>query len=971
MSCPLIEIFPTSPFHFIDSDGRVLLDVSESTTITLNQSIEKSGEAGAFVKNPESIVLAIPNTPKNYLYLKDLFDPNGVSNTKYLDVRLQVGSKTFLHDRLYGIDKNNAEIQISIVYQDAWVSLLKATSIADLDLGEIDFSEETLLDKFVNDQQYADGDDGYWFPLVNYGGWRDKGRGVWVEDFRFHIHATFLLQKMFAHIGWCFESPFYETDFGRRLITYLLKSDYNNNEQLKNLRKFFALKILPIGFDQDLLPLTDWVEAQDGGNNFDPVLGIYDSPFQGRFFFTFLTDTDGIYAIDIVRFRVVKRSPGAGTFLGTETPLYDSQFALKSGQLYAFSIEANLLPGDEVFTEMEVTDLSGPGLSNTTRMTWNAEIDKAFYVNGDVITINKELDKGISCFDVFQALQHLINGIVEADVVRKKVTLWTPYDANVFGQSIEGYYDDTLVDLVNTQPRDTSNSSIDQTKLRYARLAFAASSDGLTKSITRPDGSIIFSRTVDFGEEYEADTQDDPNPLFEPTLVRSISGIYRSIELPLPVMTDNDDGEISYDIKPRILYAAGYGEVGNSDELYPFHGNLISNVPWSYQHAEQFTLDGLLQDKKLVYGDETGDLWTMVYGRFYLQFNNRIRISVLSHLRHIDYFGLSLKNAFNIEYDGKPMAGRIIQINSYRPCENITTELILVPETNPSDLCITPTETVPCNNNPFIQVQQNGSCFDFSISGEFDCGIESLLWEYKSSETGNVWVVLGTGSSAQVCDHPVPFIVRVTVGYDCPECPDSVKTKRINPCSNTLQCLITQYINESGQTCLEWGYVGSAQSPFDIEVEMNGDPLDEPYIFCGAEDNTLYTFIATFTFENGCDDLILTCSINTGANPCENEPILICVPISWNGINCMTWILGGVMTSPVQAFIVTYECEDGISGQWQPGDDPICCDGIITANAMVFFCNCPMVCTPTIECEADNGCTMVTTGTPLMIAACN
>jgi hypothetical protein len=561
-----------------------------------------------------------------------------------------------------------------------------------------------------------------------------------------------------------------------------------------------------------------------------------------------------------------------------------------------------------------------------------------------------------------------MNGIFDEDITTKTVRLLTPYDANVYGTSITGYFNNTLVDLKRSQPPATAQSTAtDQTRERYTLLGFAEPKDDYAKDLKRPDGSEFFSKLIDFGEYYEdEDTLPDRNPLFEGTHLFFDASVFWDEGVWLPIMSDNNEGKVSYDINPRILYFAGYDTQGPPAifKYYEWEDVQIPFIAFAFQDAEDILFANQIQERKLIYGDEELDLWSVLYAKFYLQYHGQMQIDFLLYMTGREFFNFNTNKLYEIEYDGHPLSGRVLKVNDYKPCENISAQLLLLPEIVADNYCFTSDPNDDCDNLPVINMTVEDNCYTFSIGGTFDCNVTLITWEKRVN--GGAWEAAGTGNTLILCDETDPFVVRATVDYDCEECPSSILTKSASPCDNTATCEVVMYINNVGQICLQWTYEAEFNSPYELEVTLDGDPFADPYLFCGAEEGTTYTFVGTFTPENGCDPIVIECVFNTDENPCNNNPVLQCVPV---GNDCYEFIITGEQSSQMSYFVVTVIC-DGVVMTWMQGDEPICCGVFESAWAMVHYCDCPPVCTEEIVCDT-TGCTSVNAGTPIMFAMCN
>jgi hypothetical protein len=976
-NCPTIQIYPEQITLFADN-GRIFLDVSEATTFALSKELANS--SGLLdIQSEREISLTLPRSDKNFFYLKHLFDSQVSKTINHIICRITTGSTTHYFSKLYASEKDSGEIQILLKYEPDWIGLLKQTKLKDIDLPTFDFTLEHIVSLWEDDGIYNDGDVGYWFPVVYYGGWRVPNRRLVVEDLRPLIHATFLLQKMFEYIGWCIEAPFYETPFGRRLITYLLKDDYSNNDELNKRRHVYTIKRYPVGTTLGQLMagfILNWNSEDDVYNNWNRITGRYEKPFEGSFKITLAFGSEsGETGGQVAIFRAYKTS----TFSGVNYAdiIFSQEITITGQSEVTLSIPVNILADEYVIFSLSAVHT----FPNDEELPFSAEIHmwakstRTFYVKGDVIDLKKEVDQELSCYDVFEGLQHLIYGIAEEDYSSRTIRLLTPHDADVFGTTIDGYFIDDVINLTDQQPAHTTKSILNTSQReRYINIGFKKSSDPYLKDKKRIDGLPLFSKTIDTGDTTNTETKEDLNPLFEGTTqaLETLYGDYlnkkANYTVLFPVMADNKDEKVSYKIAPRIIYAGGYRTYGISQVLYNFERAFQSALAMAWQEPGAIKIIFDTPDERLVYGDEEFDLWRMVYANFYLQYNQRQILDVLANFTHNQYDLSTLNKNYIVEYDGHPVTGRLQRINDFNPCSALTAQVILLPDLPLGAICIASPTPNQCLNTASIIHTSDCDCNNFSIVGTFECNVTSIEWNYRNEDTSNEWTEIpDSADTAQLCGLILDTYIQARIIFDCPDCPDLYVSLFINPCEININCDLIQYNNAIGQTCIQWGFNINTTCGYTIEsVEVNGETLPFPYLLCGVQPNTLYEFIAIFSFENGCADQTLICSIIPNQNPCANYPSLQCSPV---GDNCYEFIITGNLSTPIETYIVTYEC-NGQIGTWMQGDPPICCSSDFTAHAMVFFCGCDPVCTQTITCVG-SGCTIYNPGTPIMLAVCN
>lgn len=1007
--CPVIEIFPTSKPYFTTGDDRVILDIDAGTSISLNKTLKVENDVYA-IGSVEDIVVTIPNTAKNFFYLKNYFDPaTDKPNGIHVVARISLGSETLFHNRLYCVSKNKQSVEVRLNYEADWKKQLEVLKIKDLDLGIITITQPYIESNWENNSLYNNGDVGHWFPLVYYGGWRVEDRIV-IEDLRPLFHTLFIIQKMFEHIGWCIEIPFYETTLGRRCIDYILRKDYNNIEGLRAKRRFSASHNFGgiIFFTGE--PLGGWTENSDFGNRFDPVEGIYKGSFEGAFIVTIQMSCS--ISMPNVKLRLIRRKINQPHFPQfTEEILHEWSFT-QGASTDTVEIPITVLPNEEIYFELdfEPGQLGFIDLPCNVTINFTNRVDATFPARGDTIALAKLVDQDLTCYDYLLGCIHFMSGIVDEQPQYKKVRILTPFNAVIFGESIEGYFQNTLVNLRSDQPIQTTNSAVrNEDQLRFILIAFAKTTDELNKRL-QEDNQEFFSKTIDLGEPYISDIEEFRNPLFEYTLLvpvnHFISGFELSNGIPdyyhIPQMSDNDEGHVSTDIQPRKIIAHGYDlQFEGMRGSIVWERYVINKIAFAAQDATgiQFGAGNIEPELKLIYGEKTFDLWSMVLARFFMQIRQRLQLDLLNYMTHEKFFRFNQRNIFEIEYDGHPVVGRVLSVNDYQPCNVISAQMILMPELiSSAAVCVDSDDPDPCTNRPVIIISFADNCWTFSIGGTFDSVIESITWYIQRAiDPPETWTEVGTDSTVIICDEIDWFIIRADIVY-ADDCLDETITEYIEPCTQQIKCKLGWIIFNS-VAYISYRLIGDDPSvlcEFNLTLNIYDNDTDELLETYNSDSSgsfghpeqlngwtpitplvpdSRHVLTGIVDCENGCPDLELECTwIDNPPEPppqetCNNVPELICVPVTIDGVQCYTFALQNA--GDYQYYIVSWECDNGLSGQWMPNDPPICeCNGILTSSAMVHYCDCPPVCTPYIECDA-SGCVVVSAGTPLFYLACN
>lgn len=997
--CPIIEIFPTefTVNPFADSNGRVLLDVSEQTTVSINNTLKVQDDVFQIGSIPD-LTLTLPITPKNFFYLKSLYDPNTEKPVGvYMTARVTVGSETFIYDKMYAVNKGSA-IEVKFKYGSDWVDKLRNLKLCDLDtlgqpgfLGFADLTKQNVTAKWTNNSLYADGDDGYWFPLVHYGGWREQEYHMVVtEDLRPLFHTLWLMRKCFEAIGWCLEFPFYETTLGRRCIDYLLKSDYGDEPALRNQRRFSARHGIGVIFQPG--KLDSWTELLDNGNNFDPSTGYYTGVFEGKLLLRVThpgTQLNPGQQIPTVTLTVYKERQ----LIGGGTVSILAQLNITTGFTpgdHLLEIETSVTPNERIYVDARsnVINLFNDHVGGAPlTLYFSNEVKATYHQHGDVLNLAYEIDPNISAWDYMLGNIHFMSGIAIELPTEKKVRILTPFNADIYGEVIEGYFNDTLVSLRDQQPLEATNS-VARDQLRVIKMAFAKTTDELAKRLNGTNNQEPFSKSIDLGDPL-IETEENRNPLFEYTLLELESRIIHLEDLGaglggyyLPQMIDNDEGKISNNIKPRKIVAYGYDTQLDGTARIVFESQLQNLIPFAAQDGSKIPFGGVTPTIKLIYGNDTDDLWSLVLGRFIMQFRQRLQLDTIAYFSHLQFFGIDLRNRFEIDYDGHPVTGRIVTINDWKPCDIISAQVLIMPDLTTDNYCLESPPDNPCLNNVFLILDQLGTCYTFSIGGQpFTCNVTGIVWE-MIRESEDEWTEIGTGNTVTVCDEEETFTVRAKVTFDCVECPDEYAAKTIHPCANAVTCLLFPEF-ENGQQCVGWS-LDSDQSLDDctviatLSIYLNGGLsdvviLEQGELYCPIDPTTTLLILdVEVTCGVVCPTIITQCHYIPGqappGGPCDNFPVLECIPVDIGGAICYEFVIGGSMETDYEYFVVSGTC-DGEPFTWMQGDDPICCSGIITASAMVHYCDCPAVCTDEIECEG-SGCTMFNAGTAIQLFVC-
>ena len=165
------------------------------------------------------------------------------------------------------------------------------------------------------------------------------------------FHLTALLEKSFCAIGWDFESPFFDSIYGRRIICYLLAENFLEQPGLLELAKFRAslsdFFIPATGLETVIFDTEDF----DAGNNFN----LATSSFSRAGVFNFSAGLAYPFQLNANSYvRIVKEDQ-----FGVTEVLAEEQGLVGNSGTASVTVEATdvlLIGGDRVYVQFE-TDI--------------------------------------------------------------------------------------------------------------------------------------------------------------------------------------------------------------------------------------------------------------------------------------------------------------------------------------------------------------------------------------------------------------------------------------------------------------------------------------------------------------------------------------------------------------------------------------------------------------------------------------
>lgn len=845
--CVRIGVLTTSyvPSHYLGTESYRLLDIGENFSLRITKRLEELTEINN-IKTDNVLGFSIPITPRNDAILKHYVLPNR-RNATYtgLPVVVFTDAHTYTQNRLYVLSRGDSEYDCELrQYEEHWALQANKTKLnsikyrdTHLELTETNINTINAMGGYVDDGEIIR------FPIVNYGRFTDtrpsssdpnKLNHIGVPDFRPLLCVLGVLQKGFCKIGWKFRSPILESDYGRRLITYLLSDTMGEDENSLDSRN------LSLVYDSDTLvdwdtmnyaPLSFNATKDASGGWINPkyhTAGIYDIEGNVRLKIhptTFIyKNPDDTYYIDVkICFDTPTQSYGlepielpvkiaelivsyiTGQDLILDFVVKKSDFQLDAGSSLYFTLNAHGDVITDTGTYTEVTIIS----ANTHI---NLKCKHAIYDTGDTIEVEKLINKDYTLLDLMKGVTHLFNGKILTDYINKTVWLYPPYPLEIWDdESVEGYFKVTSesVDLVDTIQKDSEVINVDDIdRERYILYKFAGEGDDAVKSLNAPKENPYLSYKVDLGDNLKnEDTLTDDNPFFEATANKYYTDKNAPVQITMPFMVDGSpkDGqyELAFDIAPRILYWAGItNHIGTASggltyKQLTIFGTATSNIPTAYQWTDEYMgtlLDYSQPEYNVGYGEFTNkkrptftkkNLFMFFYQEWVRNFLNVLSVDVLLHLTQSLFNSISFRNIHKLNILGRDTFGIIHEIKDFQTCTTISTPVVFVPFSE-VDPCSGELEirdgggggsgTDTCiQNQPELEITKDGDCYEFTMGGTTNSTVSDVIfeWVYEGDTT---WT-----EASSLCNPTNAFTVRMTVIYE-DSCPDSVLTKNVNVC---------------------------------------------------------------------------------------------------------------------------------------------------------------------------------------------
>lgn len=737
MSCTDITVYELSPeaSNRLSGATEAVLDTPVDFSIRLSKDVERLSQLSK-ISTEGALGFSLPFTDTNNAVFVDFSSPLTLDNrAKFYRVSVRAGGHTLQFDRMLVKGKNERNQTWDLELRrspDHWIELSSQVKINELDYSTFVMSKTAIVGNWdfpAYEGDYKNPNTGqrpYYWPLIDFGGWCDQtevpqgaeGRfkSVAIEDFRPLLSLSYILRAGFCQIGWTLDGIIFDTDWFKRLWVYALRSDYyiasKRGGRIVGRRFERLLWNNQPGHFLTMDELIEGVVAWQinglyaGVENITGVALKFRFQMQGEFHNDRANPFTAVFLV--YEMDDHPTSPSfTGEVLSTESLIVD--FAANEKKMVIFDQTVVLKPYQRGAIHIGVVPTLDLGFYIEKGLHVKITPANQSLMTDDIPTISECVSDQTSVLDWLKATIHLINGRLETDFDTKTLTIYPNKTSVVFGETVPGFLleEEPAIDIEEMiVPDSVQVKPLRQDLKRYQRLEFARTSDAYIDSLnlTEPAHSRMLLNDIDLPNEIDT----DQNPIIEPTLegipneIASGSG-GRNPRPYLPRMWDNTNGERSFEIQPRILYAFGNVQQINptpitpANELTSFfldevpnpaNTGLVTNFGYATQLPTWEMTPEPAVNGNVVFGSEQNDLFVNFYLGLTQEAKNGTILDVLMFMRMKDYIGYDFRRMFTFRYNGIPMRIPMTGIRDFASCSEVTT---------PVTFFVAPSETECCD----------------------------------------------------------------------------------------------------------------------------------------------------------------------------------------------------------------------------------------------------------------------------------
>lgn len=732
----------------------IVLDIPSSTGIRLSKSLLELSEANT-LSLEGVLAFSLPKNTSTDAAFVEYLTANVIDNRvdKYL-CRITVNGNELPFNQIVINGTRGMVWDITIARSKGhWADLATQLRLNELDYGSFTMTKANIIANWAlpaYEGDYHDPNTGqsplYW-PLVDYGGWADltqlkqgeEGRvkSVAIEDFRPFVSLPYLLRAGFCKIGYTLDGVIFDTDWCKRLWVYILNQEYYRAGEVGRSMRIRGkttrrLRIATFQYDLDYgyLAFNELVEGIDpwtvktdalghpvryyaGITNNSNIALAYRFTVHGEFTNELNEDYTAIFNVA----EGIDNKAGTGDIPFTTgemlTPSeFTVDFAANETKEVYFEAVATLQPNQTAFVDINAGVNMNLEFYAEKGIWVSIEPENRALHKNDTVIVQKAISSEYTLMQAFKGFLHLMRGRFTTDHITKTVTVYPANRASVYGDVLPGFTltEEAAIDITTKVVKGSANARpVRQDIKRYTELGFKDSSDAYITSLealTPANGRKLLN-----GLQFAEGTTQIKNPFFEAT----IEGVPNEIEsgsggrMPLPYLPrlwDNTNGDRSFVIGPRVLYAYGLHRQVNPSPITPlneFSSFFLDAVPNGLNTGlvTEFGYATALPTWKLtpapaqyagvVYGggdNSIPDLFTMFYLGITQENRYGTSIDLLLYIKMHEYLDIDFRRLYSFLYNGKQIRVPMQSIRDFSPCENTPT---------PVTFFVPPAETSCCD----------------------------------------------------------------------------------------------------------------------------------------------------------------------------------------------------------------------------------------------------------------------------------
>lgn len=719
----------------------VVLDLPIDFSIRLNKSVEQLSILNK-ISTEAALGFSVPFTPTNDLVFSEYVNPLTLNvTTVFFNCNVIVKGYALQFTRLFvrGKNERNREWELELARNpDHWVELSSQVRTNELDFGTFQVVKSNIVDSwdfpsYEGDYKDLSGGDPVYWPLVDYGGWVDQtvppqgasfpAKAVAVEDFRPWLSFKYILQAGFCKFGWTLESVLFESDAIKRLWVYALRPDYYiasesqlggkvnggiYDRKLYNNGNYLLLDEVNVLFDYRVIDNTTLpVKRFCGVRNHAGVALQYRFFFKGEFHNDRAVPFTAFFAV------MEMEDTGAYSFTGEiiSTESLIVEFDAGEKKSVTFDQTVTLKPGQIAAIHVPVLPTTTPGFFVEKGFFFGVEPANNSYMTDDIIDVRLSVSPDMTILDWLKSFIQLVNGRLQTDWDTKTVTIFPNKTSDVWGQVAPGFLlrEDPVIDISPiVQPNSVILKPVRPDLKRFTRFGFKTPTDAYIKSLnlSEPPHSRKLLNSVDLPNQVE----DIANPFLEPTLegrpvvIGSGAGSRNPVPY-IPRLWDNTNGDRSFAIAPRVLYAYGMVRQENPQPINsvnqftsfffnqlpnPANDGLQTNFGYATQSPTWPIIPTPASVVDFVFGVKARDLFTS----FYLGYTQDNRSGTLANLllwmTIANYHEWNFRQLFRFFVRGVPVIAPMVTIRDFSSGEKISTPVEFFVEPAVLDCCDLP-----------------------------------------------------------------------------------------------------------------------------------------------------------------------------------------------------------------------------------------------------------------------------------------